>query len=311
MTAGIGTRAFWGFLLTMLVPFASTAQQQATTRPPYENQRSYENSAAGLKHLVEDMLRASETNDVATLSALGSSMVIPDPEAWFTRVFGETIGTAYAERYVQAGQGVAEGLIQSFARLALLQVDSVNVTVFKDSCNEKADEDTYPLLVSRQSAESLSEVIFRRGSGGQVLRFFAYIDGAFRYAGILEPYFNPEATAGPSELEKRNIVSVADLQKSSETGHKQALVKSVPPVYPMGARLRRQEGKVAIRITISEEGVPENLKVVKGICMFADSAVNAVRQWRYKPLIVEGEAKAVDTTVTVSFYIQYNRSVRR
>ena len=53
--------------------------------------------------------------------------------------------------------------------------------------------------------------------------------------------------------------------------------------------------------TISKQGTIENLHAVSGPPMLYQSAIDAVRQWRYKPYILNGEAVEVETTIQVNF----------
>jgi len=53
--------------------------------------------------------------------------------------------------------------------------------------------------------------------------------------------------------------------------------------------------------TISKSGTIENLKVVSGHPMLINSAVEAVKQWRYKPYVLNGEPVEVETQITVNF----------
>jgi protein TonB len=79
------------------------------------------------------------------------------------------------------------------------------------------------------------------------------------------------------------------------------LVNKVNPQYPMIAKQARITGSVVLQATISKSGAIENLKVVSGHPMLINAAMDAVRQWKYKPYFLNGEAVEVETTVTVNF----------
>jgi periplasmic protein TonB len=79
------------------------------------------------------------------------------------------------------------------------------------------------------------------------------------------------------------------------------LIRKVQPVYPALARSARIQGVVVLEATISKQGTIENLRLLSGHPMLAPSAIDAVRQWRYRPYILNGEPVEVETQITVNF----------
>src|SRR5208282_5123766 len=79
------------------------------------------------------------------------------------------------------------------------------------------------------------------------------------------------------------------------------LVRKVNPVYPPLARQARVSGTVVLRAVISKDGSIENLSLVSGHPMLAPAAIDAVKQWKYKPYLLNGEPVEVDTEVQVNF----------
>jgi protein TonB len=79
------------------------------------------------------------------------------------------------------------------------------------------------------------------------------------------------------------------------------LIYGPKPPYPAIARTARVFGDVVLRAIISKSGAIENLQVVSGHPMLTQSAMETVRQWRYKPYYLNGEPVEVDTTITVKF----------
>jgi protein TonB len=73
------------------------------------------------------------------------------------------------------------------------------------------------------------------------------------------------------------------------------------PVYPPIARSARISGSVVLAATISKNGTIENLRLVSGHPMLVPAAMDAVRQWRYKPYMLNGDPVEVDTQITVNF----------
>jgi protein TonB len=78
-------------------------------------------------------------------------------------------------------------------------------------------------------------------------------------------------------------------------------VSGVAPQYPVIAREARIEGTVVLSATISKNGAIENLHVISGPAMLTSAAEHAVRTWRYRPYLLNGEPVEVETKVYVNF----------
>jgi protein TonB len=79
------------------------------------------------------------------------------------------------------------------------------------------------------------------------------------------------------------------------------LIKKVQPPYPPLARQARIQGQVVLQADISKDGTIQNLRLVSGHPMLAPAAIEAVKQWRYKPYYLNGEPVEVETQITVIF----------
>jgi protein TonB len=79
------------------------------------------------------------------------------------------------------------------------------------------------------------------------------------------------------------------------------LVRRVQPMYPPLARQARIQGTVVLQAEISKEGTIQNLRLISGHPMLAPAAIEAVKQWRYKPYFLNGEPVEVETQITVNF----------
>jgi TonB family protein len=82
------------------------------------------------------------------------------------------------------------------------------------------------------------------------------------------------------------------------------IISKVMPKYPPSAKKARIQGTVKLHAVINATGHVENVKVVSGPNELEASAVDAVRQWVYKPFLLNGEPVAVETTVTVIYSLQ-------
>ena len=81
------------------------------------------------------------------------------------------------------------------------------------------------------------------------------------------------------------------------------LIHRVQPIYPAIARQARVQGAVELRAIISKAGTIENLVVLRGHPMLAAAAIEAVRQWRYRPYLLNNEPIEVETDITVNFVL--------
>ena len=79
------------------------------------------------------------------------------------------------------------------------------------------------------------------------------------------------------------------------------LVRKVNPTYPPLARQARIQGVVILQAQISKDGNIENLQLISGHPMLAPAAIEAVKQWKYKPYLLNGEPVEVETQVQVNF----------
>jgi protein TonB len=79
------------------------------------------------------------------------------------------------------------------------------------------------------------------------------------------------------------------------------LVHRVEPVYPRMAVLASLQGEVRLHAIIARDGTIQSLSVTSGQPILAQAALEAVRQWRYRPYLLNGKAVEVETFITVNF----------
>jgi protein TonB len=75
----------------------------------------------------------------------------------------------------------------------------------------------------------------------------------------------------------------------------------VDPIYPPEARAARIQGTVVLRALIAQTGDIESVSLISGHPMLAPAAIEAVKQWKYKPYLLNGKPVVVDTEVQVNF----------
>ncbi|HUV71201.1 MAG TPA: TonB family protein [Terracidiphilus sp.] len=82
------------------------------------------------------------------------------------------------------------------------------------------------------------------------------------------------------------------------------LIRKTMPVYPPIAKASGTQGTVVLQATIAGDGSTENLRVVSGPAILQRAAMDAVKEWRYRPYLLSGEPVEVETTVNVVFKLQ-------
>ncbi len=97
---------------------------------------------------------------------------------------------------------------------------------------------------------------------------------------------------------KKEVTKRIRVSRQEMTGN---LVRQVAPVYPAAAEQKGIHGKVVLRALVGKDGHVLKLSRVSGNLILAKAAIAAVRQWVYRPTLVDGEPVDVHMTVTVNF----------
>lgn len=116
-----------------------------------------------------------------------------------------------------------------------------------------------------------------------------------RGGGVWNSMGNSVEMASPPPPPTRPL-RISDLGEGS-------LIYRVQPAYPPMARQARIQGPVELRAIISKTGMIEHLTVKSGAPLLVRAAMDAVRQWRYRPYLLNGEPIEVETEITVNFVL--------
>jgi protein TonB len=98
----------------------------------------------------------------------------------------------------------------------------------------------------------------------------------------------------PTQPKTPKVVHLSQIDASK-------LISRVEPMYPVLAKQIGRSGKVELHAIIGEDGMIQSLEAVGGDPMFFASAMQAVKQWRYTPTMLNGQAVKVDTYITVIY----------
>ena len=130
-------------------------------------------------------------------------------------------------------------------------------------------------------------------------------------SGVQGPIGDPRGVWGTADV---GTAEITPPPKPAPRGHPLqissmlagSLIHRVQPQYPPLARSVRVQGSVVLAAVIGKEGAIENLRLISGHPMLVPAAIEAVRQWRYRPYILNGEAVEVETQITVNFMLSGN-----
>jgi TonB family protein len=113
------------------------------------------------------------------------------------------------------------------------------------------------------------------------------------------------AASSPSATAPNPVVNAGDrVELSPQTA--QSVTLSVPPNYPMLARQMKVQGAVSLQVLISREGTIQELQILSGPPILATAAREAVKQWHFKPYLLNGQPVETQARVTVNFTISTN-----
>lgn len=109
--------------------------------------------------------------------------------------------------------------------------------------------------------------------------------------GLISSTAPPPKVAAPTKLRISSGVAEGNL------------INKVEPPYPAMAKIAHVQGDVVLQALISKQGSIENLRAVSGHPILIQAAMDAVKQWRYRPYMLNGEPVEVETTITVRFHM--------
>lgn len=109
-----------------------------------------------------------------------------------------------------------------------------------------------------------------------------------------------QSTTAPSAADNQSQQNTQKVTISASEAESLLLMKT-SPLYPPTAKDAGISGTVVLKVEISKEGTVQKPQFISGHSLLAQAAIDAVKQWRYKPYLVKGEPVAVETTVNVVF----------
>jgi protein TonB len=272
-------------------PVASAAQAVAIA--------SYPDSTSGLEHLLKDIIKAQKENDAGRAEALIQSLILPDYDRWYHENFDDGIAKLGVAAYAANLNSFQTQLGSYFLELQSEDRQRVEAARYTKNCDDNASELTFAILDGRLKEFPIYEGRFFKGDTFRRLFAFVYVDGGFRF--LIVPDFDQIAKSAAKRREgepAKRITIGGNVQAAR-------LVKRVPPTYPTVAREEHLAGTVKMHAIIGKDGSVQSLRVFSGKCSLARASVDAVRQWRYQPTLLNGMPVEVDTQIDVIFSLSW------
>jgi TonB family protein len=113
----------------------------------------------------------------------------------------------------------------------------------------------------------------------------------------------PQNAAVALPLDLPGSMPVLERRRISSALTPGALIRQVKPIYPDLARRNGIEGDVILKFTVTKAGAVKDVKVVEGDQTLAPAAVQAVRQWRYRPFLLDGQPVEAESQATIKFTV--------
>jgi TonB family protein len=277
-------RSLSGVLLfVLLIGNAAPAQEGAATPAPAQSAANYPDSPEGLRKMLEELLSATRQKEVAKVQAIHANMTLPDYEHWFVRAFGEHDGSKLAALYAKEIAEWDSYLNTAFDPAARLKKLQLNVSRV-ESTHQGPLGDVYAALREPATLYTARTGTPREASALQ-LGYFFYVAGQFRFVDA-------------AVLSALSLIKVYRIQVDANVAVA-ALIHQVNPIPPREAR--KIQGTVVLRAIIAADGAVKELEVVSGHPRLTQAALDAVRQWRFRPILVDGWPVEVETTISIGF----------
>lgn len=269
-------------------PDAASAQKKDAS---VSQSQSYSDTTDGLRTLLEQFSTAIEKNDTVQSSAISHNMILPDYQTWFAHVFGAEAGARMTQSYEKALPDFDTNLKELMARY--IKDGMTEITATRMEPPEQSSK-SYYVARKMKAMQSpipiyLVEMDGATAFGWEVPGVFSFVQGNFRYLGGSTL---SSVNGQPARIRFAGNVMVSRLLSRAQ------------PVYPPDAVAQHIEGTEVLHAMIDYDGTVSALQWVSGPRELLASAMDAVKQWRYQPTLLNGEPVQVDTTITVVYTLE-------
>jgi TonB family protein len=296
-------------LLALSSPFQSSMCLSSVNRLVQTQELvtpSYLNTSAGLRRLLQDVLAAAKRGDKKRVSDFLKQTEIPNCKAWLHQMYDPDkadIRMSVCEAHSLASE--EKSMRDLFMRLAKNEGEIAVRKVNDTPQSSHGFEWTWlhavkqPLDIYFASWKAQQERL-----EDQPIGYFMFVEEGFRWESGIRfggRLTGSEQAGENSRASDRN--GRQRIQLSEREAGKQ-LLNRIDPDYPESASKARIEGSVRLQAIIATDGSIKELKVLSGHPLLIDSALQAVRKWKYRPFQAEGQLVEVETNVVVVFALK-------
>ena len=238
----------------------------------------YPNSSEGLQDFLNSAIAAAKSSDISKLTALIKSTEIPNCASWVN-----TYGSVHKDEMSLCDRTYLDSR-EKFLRDLLISISQQDGQII---VSNPSQDDTEPESLHDLKQPTMYFAEFNKAKANkekaEPIGYFMFIDGAFRWDSLIQ-FVKPRTGPPPVVLPPRRL-------------------KTVPPTYPPEAKAKGIQGTVKLHVLIQTDGRVKILNVVSGDPLLVPAAEKAVLQWRYTPLLFNGQPVQADVTLSVIFQL--------
>jgi TonB family protein len=300
--------AVWVLMLALwLVPIRANAQGEHSAS---------QDELDDLRSLMTTAISAAREADHAKLEEIARNLMIPDYETWFKTTFGEELGARLTAAY-KANFGREEKWLPRLFEWLAKQEGELEVEDANQLPRNMANSCGQTLMDAQKGNTIFYRVDLRKkeSSGSNTVSsagYFVMVQGGFRRLdckslGLQATKPMTGVVAGTDEQTVLTDDSKGTTPTRIRIGgnvQKAKLIERVQPKYPDEALNNRITGAVFLHIILEKDGTVKQVEVVSGHPLLVQAAIDAVRQWKYQPTLLNDEPVEVDTTVNVIFSLK-------
>jgi TonB family protein len=284
--------AILGLMLTLACSVIYAQEAPKADTSPNAPPATVPDSAEGLQAQLGRILDLEKREKQSDSEAAINELEMPEDAGWFTQVFGPELGAKLSATYKLSWTNYRDTVSSQFRSDADVSALSVRVTIYPDSSGHSSDFIASHVISDMKSPAPLYEAsaVTVEGQRRSLPGYYVYARGAFRILNLQTLYLLPD-------VRPMRIRVGANVAKSS-------LIYQAVPVYPPEAKKKLIVGKVVLHIIIALDGTVRQVEIVNSDevhPLLCQAAMDAVKQWRYKPVLFNGEPVEVDTTTSVTF----------
>jgi hypothetical protein len=245
-------------------------------------------SSSGLKSQLESILRIAKDKNSNQIDDMVNGLQIPEDANWFSATFGEELGSSLASTYKDSWKDYKYAVAQMFRENPSGKHFQVFVKEYSPSSPVPSDSFIQAILQNSKIPLKLyTASVGKDRPIGTLPGLYIYSQGAFRIVNWRTFYGLPN-------------VKPVRIRVGTATAMNQ-LVRQVNPVRSAEARQEHLQGTVVLHIVIDRDGSVMKADPVSGPPELMKESEDAVRQWLFKPTLLNGDPVEVDSTVNIIF----------